>query len=86
MISEMEIEVEVTQSYPFKVSLNNPEAVKVLRTGHDPGQLRTTNGAKYGTRKTVGGLTSCKRFAPGLDLAHSTTFPFCIQAETMRKE
>ena len=30
-------------------------------------------------------LTNSKRFASGLDLVYSTTFPFCIQSETMQK-
>ena len=86
MVSEMESRVEVGQAYPFEVSMNNPEVVKITHTGHDPRQLRTIKNIKDGIRKTASGLTSCKRFAPGLDLAYSITFPFGIQAETMRKE
>ena len=83
MISEVESRAEITQAYPFEVSMNNPEVVKVTHTGHNPRQLRNAQG---GIRKRASGLTSSKRFAPGLDLAYSITVPFCIQAETMQKE
>ena len=82
----MENGAEATQTYPFEVSVNDPEAVKVTRAGHDPGELQTIKNAGDRTRKTASGLTSCKRFAPGLDLVYSITFPFFIQADTMRKE
>ena len=86
MVSDIESGAEVTQAYPFEVSVNNPEAVKVTHARSDPRQLWTTKSTEDGIRKSTGGLTSCKRFALGLDLVYSITFPFCIQAEAMRKE
>ena len=86
MVSEMGSGAEFSQAYSFEVSVNNPEAVKVTYTGHNSRQLRIIKNTKGGIRKTASGLTSSKRFAPGLDLVYSITFPFSIQAETMRKE
>ena len=86
MVNEIEGGVEIAQAYPFEVSVNNPEAVKVTHTGHDTGQLWAIKNTKDEIRQIVSGLTSRKRFAPGLDLVYSITFPFCIQVETMRKE
>ena len=86
MVSEMVNGVEIARAYPFEVTVNNPEAVKVAHAGSDPGQLWTIKNGKCGIRKTASGLTSCRRFAPGLDLVYSITFPCFIQGETMRKE
>ena len=86
MVSDIESGVEVTQAYPFEVSVNDPEAVKVTHPGSGPGQLWTIKNTEGGIWETTSGLTSCKRFAPGLDLVYSITFPFSIQAEDMRKE
>ena len=86
MVNEIEGGVETVQAYPFEVSVNNPEAVKVAHTGHDPKQLRTTENTEDEIMETANELTNCKRFASGLDLVYSITFPFCIQVETMRKE
>ena len=66
--------------------MNNPEGMEVTHAGHDPRQLRVRKNAKHVIRRIASGLTSCKRFAPGLDLAYSITFPFCIQGDTIRKE
>ena len=66
--------------------MDNPEVVKVAYTRHDPRQLRTIKSSKDGIGRRVNGLTSCKRFAAGLDLVYSITFPFCIQGDTMRKQ
>ena len=71
---------------PFKISVNDPELVKVGCAGHEPGELRTAKDRKSeNSEETADGLTSCKRFASGLDLVYSITFPLCIQSETMRK-
>ena len=86
MVREVESGFPAAQAHPFEVSVNNPEAVKVTHTGHDTGQLWIIKDTKDGIRQIVSGLTSRKRFAPGLDLVYSITFPFCIQVETMRKE
>ena len=86
VVSELEGRAEITQAYPFEVSVDNPEVVKVAYARHDLRQLGAVKNSKYGIRKKATGLTSCKRFAPGLDLAYSITFPFCIQADTMRKQ
>ena len=66
--------------------MNDTEVVEVTRAGHNSKELQTINNTEGEFRKTASGLTSCKRFAPGLDLVYSITFPFCIQAETMTKE
>ena len=67
--------------------MDNPEVMEVGRTGHDPAELEVIEDRKVGVRKeTASGLTNCKRFTSGLDLVYSITFPFCIQAETIRKE
>ena len=86
MVSEIESRVEVVRAYPFEISVNNPQVMKVTYTGHDPGKLRTIKNTEDDIRKTAGGLTNYKRFAPGLDLVYCITFPFCIQVETMRKK
>ena len=86
MVSETVSGVEIVKAYPFEVTVDNSEAVKVAHAGGDPGQLWTIKDGKSGTRKTASGLTNCKRFALGLDLVYSITFPFCIQGETMRNE
>jgi hypothetical protein len=66
--------------------MNNPELVKVGRTGHDLGELRAIKDRKSEVCKEVtSGLTNCKRFTSGLDLVYSITFPFRIQSETMWK-
>ena len=65
--------------------MNNPKLVKVGCPGHDPGKLRAIKDYKTGSCDAGNGLTNCKRFASGLDLVYSITFPFRIQSETMRK-
>jgi len=70
---------------PFKISVDDPELVKVGRAGHDPRKLTTTNNRKSGFGEgTARRLTNCKRFTSGLDLVYSITFPLHIQSETMR--
>ena len=68
--------------------MDNPVFVEVDHAGYDPAQLRiAVRDAKSGDRrKTANGLTNCKRFTPGFDLTYSTTFPFSIQEDTIRKE
>jgi hypothetical protein len=66
--------------------MNNSELVKVGRTGHDLRELKVIKDRKSGIRrKTASGLTNSRRFASGLDLVYSITFPFRIQSETMQK-
>ena len=45
MISDIESGVELPKAYPFEVSVNNPDVVKITCTGHDPRQLWTTKDA-----------------------------------------
>jgi len=71
---------------PFKISVDDPELVKVGRAGHDPRELTATNNRKSGLGEgTAWRLTNCKRFTSGFDLVYSITFPFRIQSETIRK-
>ena len=86
MISDIEDVVEVPQAYPFEVSMSNPDAMKVIHAGGDFRQLWTIENNEGGIRKAANGLTSFRRFAPGLDPVYSITFPFRIQGETMQKE
>ena len=88
MVNETERRVTTIQTYPFEITMNNPEFVEVGHARCDPAQLRVAvrNGKSEIHRKTVNGLTNSKRFIPGLDLAYSTTSPFFIQGETIRKE
>jgi hypothetical protein len=66
--------------------MNNPELVKVGRTGHDLRELNVIKDRKNGDHgKTSSGLTNRRRFASGFDLVYSITFPFRIQSETIRK-
>jgi len=66
--------------------MNDPEFVEVGCTGHDLGELKVVRDCKNGSRgETASRRTNCKRFASGLDLVYSITFPFRIQSETMRK-
>ena len=66
--------------------MNDSELVKVGHTGHDLGELKVIGNRKSGIRGgTASELTNNRRFARGLDLVYSTTFPFCIQSETIRK-
>ena len=37
VVSKVEDGVETVQAYAFEVPMNNPEAVKVVHTGHNPG-------------------------------------------------
>ena len=63
--------------------MNNPEVVDVGHAGHDFKELKVF-GDKVGIREeTASKLTNRKRFASGLVLAYSITFPFCIQSETI---
>ena len=74
------------QRYPFKISVNNSELVKVYHPGNDPSELESIKHRKRGIRgETVSGLTNSRRFASGLDLVYSITFPLCIHSETIRK-
>jgi len=71
---------------PFKISMNDPELVKVGCAGHDLRELKTIKDRKCGIGGEIAsGLTNCKRFTSGFDLVYSITFPFRIQSETMRK-
>ena len=85
MVGEMG-SLRTLRTYPFEISMDNPEVVKIDRAGHDLRELPAIQNPKDRTwGRTASGLTNCNRFAPGLDLAYSITFPFLIQAETMRK-
>ena len=88
MVSGTEPGVTAVQTYPFEVTVNNLEFVEVDHARYDPAQLRITiRNAKSGIhREAANALTNSKRFISGLDLAYSTTFPFFIQGETIRKE
>ena len=68
--------------------MNNPAFVEVDHARYNSAQLRVAvRNAKSGIRReTANGLTNSKRFISGLHLAYSTTFPFFIQGETIRKE
>lgn len=66
--------------------MNNSCLMKVGRTRHDVGELKVIKDHKSEIRReSASVLTNSKRFASGLDLVYSTTFPFFIQSETMRK-
>ena len=66
--------------------MNNPERMKVGRTGHDLRELTVIRDHKCGIRGRIANeLTNNKRFTSVLDLAYSITFPFRIQSETIRK-
>ena len=60
--------------------MNDTDVMKVARAGRDLGELKAVKDRKGEiTRATANGLTSCKRFTPGLDLMYSIKFPFRIQ-------
>ena len=88
MVNETERRVNIVQTYPFEVTVNNPEVVEVIHTRQDSTQLQVMvrNAKNRIRRKIMNGLTNCKRFTSGLDLVYSTTFPFSIQEETIWKE
>ena len=65
--------------------MNNPEVVDVGHARHDFKELKIIKGKVGMCEETASGLTSRKRFASGLVLAYSITFPFCIQSETIQK-
>ena len=72
--------------YPFDISVNNPKLVEIGRARHDLGELKVIEDREAGIREEKeSGLTNRKRFTSGLDLVYSTTFPFCIHSETIRK-
>ena len=86
MVNETEKWSGNVQLYPFEISMNNPECMKVGHTGHDLRELRVVRDRKSGIhREATRGLTNSRRFASGLDLVYSVTFPFCIQSEKIRK-
>ena len=71
---------------PFKISVDDPKLVKVGCTRHDPRELTTMKDRKNRIgEESTSDLTNSKRFASGLDLVYSMTFPFRIQSETIRK-
>ena len=66
--------------------MNNPELMKICRTGHDFRELKVIKDRQSGIcEKAASRLTNRKRFTSGLDLVYSITFPFCIQSERIRK-
>lgn len=65
--------------------MDNSEVVEVGRAGHDLVELKVIEDMIRIHEETASGLTSRKRFALGLALAYSITFPFCIQSEMIRK-
>ena len=86
MVRDNKKRVGSARRYPFEISMNNPERMKVGRTGHDLRELNATRDRKSGTRReTASGLTNSRRFAFGLDLVYSIMFPFRIQSEKIRK-
>ena len=72
--------------YPFEISVDNSELVKVYHPRHDLSKLKDIKDRKGEIRgETVSGLTNSKRFAFVLDLVYSVAFPLRIHSETIRK-
>ena len=87
MVSETVKKIDANvEQYPFQISVNNPELVKVGHARHDPSELKVIKDRQSGICEgTTSEPTNRKRFTSGLDLVYSTTFPFRIQSEMMRK-
>lgn len=65
--------------------MNNPELVKVGHTRHHLRELKVVDEQEGKTQGNNSRLTSCNRFASGLDLAYCITFPLGIHSVIMRK-
>ena len=56
MVNEVERGVTTVQTYPFEVTVNDPEFVEVVCTRHDPTQLRdiVRNATEFAGKQRVG--------------------------------